>query len=145
MKMTRAYYFTLVLAFLLSAGIAEAQSPTGTPPFSSSTASADTIDLSNLNIHLDIPVRRKAGRSMNFNYDLSYDSLVWYSSSVNGVQTWTRVNNSGWRQITEAKVGYISYSTQLVSCGQGEGDYAVYSNYVYHDGYGDRRPCLYAI
>ncbi len=76
-QFVRTLLLTVVIA--LCAGWAFAQVPTGTPPFSSSTSTGgpEAIDLANLNVHLDIPVVNKAGREVNFTYDLSYDSSVW--------------------------------------------------------------------
>src|ERR1041384_1854178 len=52
--------------------------PTGTPPFGSFGGRPDVINLANLNAHLSIPILHKAGRGLNFVYDLTYDSSVWY-------------------------------------------------------------------
>jgi hypothetical protein len=137
-----------MFALVLSAAFAFAQVPTGTPPFSSSTSAGgpEAIDLANLNVHLDIPIFSKLGRSgMNFTYDLSYDSSIWYPSTINGVLTWTPVENYGFRQISEVETGYISFTELTSECNGAkigfEGYYVyTYSNFVYHDLYGIAHP-----
>ncbi len=69
-----------------------AQVPTGTPAFGSFSEGPDVINLANLNSHLTIPVLHKAGRGVNFSYDLTYDSSVWYRVG----STWHPVVNFGW-------------------------------------------------
>jgi hypothetical protein len=115
--MTRAYRF-LALALLVAvssflARVVSAQSPptTGTPPFGSFGGGPEAIDLANLNVHWDIPILAKAGRGgFNFSYDLSYDSSVWAGGVSSGTSSWYPVGNWGWRGITEASTGYISYT-----------------------------------
>src|SRR5437763_16778075 len=106
--------FFLLLALALSfegltAEIASAQVPTGTPPLGSFGGGPDVINLANLNSHIDIPVLRRPGRGTNFTYDLSYDSSVWYPVTSGGVTSWQPVTNWGWRGQTESATGYISY------------------------------------
>lgn len=88
------------------------QVATGTPPFGSFGGGPfDTVNLGNLNIHLSVPIRHKAGRGIPFSYDLNYDNSVWYPAGVSGSQVWTPVYNWGWRAVTEMAVGYMSYSS----------------------------------
>src|SRR6267142_954915 len=90
----------------LVATSASAQVTTGTPPFGSFGGGPDVINLANLNSHISIPVLHRPGRGLNFTYDLSYDSSVWYP--VAG--TWQPVQSWGWRAATEAATGYMSSS-----------------------------------
>jgi hypothetical protein len=124
----------------LSGTVAFAQVPTGTPPFGSFSGGPDAVNLGNLNVHIDVPVLSKAGRGTNFTYDLSYDTSVWYPSSVSGTNTWTPVYNWGWRAATEANTGYISFTqTTIPWCNPGGtylGHQTTYSNWVYHDPWG---------
>src|SRR5437773_11381823 len=89
------------LFFLLSVLPASAQVTTGTPPFGSFGGGPDVINLGNLNSHVVIPVLRKPGRGLNFTYDLSYDTSVWYPVTSGGTTTWQPVSNWGWRGVTE--------------------------------------------
>jgi len=93
-----------------------AQSTTGFPPFGSfSNPGPDVINLANLNIHLTIPVVRKAGRGLPIDYNLSYDGTIWYVSSTtkNGTTTYTWAATSGWTGLSlePALVGQFSWST----------------------------------
>jgi len=54
-----------------------AQSITGLSPFAPlAGGGAEIVNLADLNVHLSIPVVHKAGRGMDFNYVLNYDSTV---------------------------------------------------------------------
>jgi len=147
--MTRAYRF-LLLALLLGLaaslmGVAWAQSPptTGTPPFGSFGGGPEVINLANLNVHWDVPVLAKAGRGgFNFTYDLSYDSSVWAGGVSSGSSLWYPVGNWGWRGITEASMGYLSYTSSMhLSCEIWNPDDRRYDKYFYYlynfNGYGD--------
>ena len=117
------------------------QVATGTPPFSSAGGgSFDTINLGNLNIHVGVPILSKAGRGLPLSYAMSYDSSVWYPSG----NAWTPVSNWGWRGITEAAVGYVTYNVkpQSTFCGSPPTRTNVnyYSNWVYHDPSGTAHP-----
>jgi YD repeat-containing protein len=128
----------LCLLFILTPCALRAQVATGTPPFGTFGGGPETINLANLNAHLGVPVLNKQGRAgMNFTYVLSYDSSVWYPTSVNGVQTWQPVANWGWRGQTEIAVGYVSYKQHFHQCPvRGDGNYIIYDTYVYHDMFG---------
>ena len=124
-------------SFVLSAS---AQVVTGTPPFGSFAGGPDVVNLGNLNVHIDIPILAKAGRGTNFTYDLSYDTSVLYPSGGTGSGTWTPVYNWGWRAVTEASTGYVSYSqTTTPWCligGQYTGTQTTWSHFTYHDPWG---------
>jgi RHS repeat-associated protein len=132
----------LIALVLISVGLvtksASAQVATGTPPFSSVSGGPDAIDLANLNSHITIPVLHKPGRGMDFTYDLTFDSSVWFPSLVSGVNTWTPDANWGWRAQTEVILGYVSYTLTITICNVNnrKGMHYLYSNWTYHDGFG---------
>ena len=136
-------YALLTIALALSAGVASAQVTTGTPPFGSFGGGPEVINLGNLNAHLTIPVIHKSGRGLNFTYDLTYDSSIWYPVTSGGTTTWQPVGNWGWRGVTEAETGSTSASSINVTCVQcnqftcwtATGEIRVL-NWVYHDPWG---------
>ena len=139
--MMRSLRLVALILLLVAASRINAQVQTGTPPFSSVGGGPDTIDLGNLNIHVDIPVLNKPGRGTNFTYDLSYDSSIWYPVGTSGNQVWTPVNNWGWRGSTEVATGYISYAVTSTLCVDSHGNkyfggLTTYSNWAYHDAFG---------
>jgi hypothetical protein len=137
MRALHSFCFFVLLAFFGRTVCAQNPPATGTPPFGSFGGGPDIIDLANINAHIDIPVVNKAGRGMNFTYDLSYDTSVWYPVTSGSTKTWLPVPNWGWRAITEAAVGYISYTaTGPVSSCNGMGQTTTYSNWTYHDAFG---------
>ena len=127
----------VLLALASSAALADTIPITGTPPLSSIAGGPfDSIDLANLNVHFSIPVFSRPGIGMPFHYNLSYDGLIWVPDDSTGHLKWTPVSNWGWRDISEASVGYISYQKSMPSCGPGEGNEIVYSDFTYHDAAG---------
>jgi hypothetical protein len=121
-----------IMAVIFLTSMATSQTATGTPPFGSFGGGPfDTVNLANLNVHFAIPVLHKAGRGIPFNYDLTYDSSVWYPSSCSGgTPCWLPVPNWGWRGTTEVTTGYVSYQDTVTTVGSCEKDsYA----YFYHD------------
>jgi len=139
----------LALSFLLCASASFGQVATGTYPYGTfDTLGLDTIDVGNLNVHLNIPVLNKPGRGLPFSYAISYDSSVWMPVTSGGVQQWQPVLNWGWRGSTEITTGYISESLQNVACAweQEEGREipigykTTISNVVYHDTWGASHP-----
>jgi RHS repeat-associated protein len=142
-RLFRCSYAFILLALTL--GSASAQVPTGTPPLGTFGGGPDIIDLGNLNAHIDVPVVHKAGRGLNFTYDLSNDTSVWYPVGGTGSQSWTPVYNWGWRSITEAGVGYVLASvTVLRTCKNQSGGITGYefeaSQWTYHDPFGITHP-----
>lgn len=125
-----------------------AQGPaTGTPKFGSFGGGPfDVINLGNLNTHFTVPVIHKAGRAgLNFTYDLSYDSSIWYPVSTNGTQSWQPATNWGWRGQTEVLVGYVTYTSiysgpACYAAGSPTGVQYTQSNWTYHDGFGASHP-----
>jgi RHS repeat-associated protein len=134
----------LVGLVLLLVSFANGQVATGTPAFSSTAGSVDTVNLGNLNIHINVPIFSKAGRGLPLTYTLSYDSSVWYPSG----SVWTAVPNWGWRAATEAAVGYVTYNDTLKNtfCGTPPSrqldDYI--SGWTYHDINGVAHPFTFA-
>jgi len=137
-----------MIVLALDATVSSAQVKTGTPPFGSFGGGPEIINLANLNSHITIPVIHKPGRGMNFNYDLSFDSSVWYPSAANGTGIWIPVTNWGWRGITEVATGYVTSKSHTIYCANP--DYpptppptirSVYwDTFVYHDVFGSPHP-----
>src|SRR5260370_41234018 len=100
----------LVMIIALAVTSASAQGPiTGTPPFGSFGGGPDIVNLGNLNVHYSVPVRHKAGRGTNFDYDLTYDSSVWQLAA----STWQPTSTTtvpGWLGLVPAGQVYILYS-----------------------------------
>ncbi len=99
----------LVIVFLATQTVCSwGQSITGLAPFAPLQGSgAEIVNLANLNVHLSIPIMQKAGRGLDFHYVLSYDSTIWTIAPHSGA--WAPVPNWGWRGVSEASVGYITY------------------------------------
>src|SRR6266566_5065168 len=133
-----------VVTSLLSSP-ASAQVATGTPPFGSFGGGPDIVNLGNLNDHQTMPILHKPGRGMNFTYDLSYDSSVWYPVTSGSTTSWQPVSNLGWRGQTEMAVGYVSHvGSVLRTCRDRSGNIIGYefetSKWVYHDQWGVPHP-----
>ncbi len=93
-QMTTQRILALVGLVTMLIGTAYSQIATGTPPFSSTSGgSFDSIDLGNLNVHIEIPIISRAGRGIPLHYSWSYDRSIWYPSGG----AWTPVSNWGWR------------------------------------------------
>src|SRR6266702_7613868 len=71
-------YAFLMIVLALSAETASAQVATGTPPFGTFGGGPEVINLANLNAHFTMPVFHKAGRGLPFNFDLTYDTSIWF-------------------------------------------------------------------
>ena len=118
-------------------GIGYSQTKNGVPPFGSATGGPETINLANLNVDINIPIRNKAGRGTNFTYAVNYDSNVWIPVGVSGNQTW-QLSSLGWSGLQPAGRSYVLYSvtTNSGQCGyQGQSSYQVwnYSNFSFYD------------
>jgi RHS repeat-associated protein len=136
---------TFVLMAIFFSCTLRGQQLTGTPPFGSYTGSPDLVDLSNLNVHLSMPVLHKAGRALPFTYDLSFDSSIWYPVGSSGSQVWTPTTTWGWQGALPTTGGFFinySYAVYGGSCGppwnQGSYTQYTYSNFVYYDNVGIR-------
>ena len=114
------------------------QVATGTPPFASLGGGPfDVINLGNLNVHFSIPLIHRAGRGMDFTYDLSYDNSIWYPATCpsGSGSCWTPVLNWGWRGVTEAATGFISSSAADGGI-DGQGCNVFIYSFTYHDTFG---------
>ena len=139
---------TCLLVFLML-GVASAtngQVTTGTPPFGSFGGGPDVINLSNLNARLSVPVLRKAGRGMSFDFNLTYDSSVWYPLTSSGTTSWQDMTAATWGWTTSIpRIGRLvpeSASYNLYLCPGGLSSYTIayYSNWTYFDGFGTPHP-----
>lgn len=127
------------LLLLLVGPSISAQVVTGTPPFGSFSGGPDIIDNANLNVHYAIPARSKAGRGMNFNYNITYDSSVWQPVPSGSTKAWQPVPGWGWWSgLAAGGQQYILYnvtSSGATLCGDNQGRINEYTftNFVYYD------------
>jgi RHS repeat-associated protein len=137
----RTSWLVLALAALLSS-TAHGQTPAiGIPEFSTQLVSeTDSINPENLNVHMVIPIFAKAGRGLSLTNAFSYDSLVWTvqnSGSPNYINSWAPAGSGpgagGLGFSGDGVFGYITWTEQTNSCGQGGGTSITRSNYFYHD------------
>jgi RHS repeat-associated protein len=129
----------LVYSVLIAVPTIQGQVATGTYIYGTyDTLGIDTVNVGNLNVHFSIPILNKAGRGLPFNYDLTYDSSVWYPATVNGVQVWVPIQGFGWGEDTAVATGYVNY-LQSVST---RGACTTVRNYdfVYYDQFGVTHP-----
>jgi YD repeat-containing protein len=111
----RASLFVLLVFSLPATSFAQVQ--TGTPKFGSyGGSSVDTINLGNLNAHITIPIISKAGRGTPFQYNLQYDSSVWYPVGSSGSQSWQAVHNWGWIDESQPPIGSLNYASSTLTC-----------------------------
>jgi len=138
MKRIAACLCTIVV-LLTSSYLSFGQVATGTPQFGSFGGGPfDVVNLGNLNVHFAVPILHKAGRGVDFAYDLSYDSSVWYPVVSNGNTSWQPVLNWGWRGPTETTSGYVTFTqgSSSPACffgGNSFGMQYTQSNWTYHD------------
>jgi RHS repeat-associated protein len=139
--MLRRDLFALVALAVFSAAYpSQAQVATGTYPLGTyDTLGADTINVGNLNVMLDIPVLHKAGRAgTNFTYDLFYNGAIYTPGKITG-QPWTPDQNWGWIAETQPLVGFISENSGTTECLIGSRMYPLIRTLqavVYHDNFG---------
>jgi len=138
----------VIPAILLVAATSMAQVSTGAPPLGSFSSGPDVINLGNLNVHFAVPVISKPGRGTPFDYILSFDSSVWTPLLSAGTRSWQSDPNWGWRAITEAATGYVSFQRNTVQClldpgteyvpprPPRYGNFPQFTNYQYHDAFG---------
>jgi RHS repeat-associated protein len=145
MRNTQSRFFCLLFFLVVIYCLpSSAQVMTGTPSFGSFGGGPDIINLGNLNAHITVPVLNKAGRGLPFTYNLSYDTSVWYPSSLSGTNTWTPVYNWGWQGVTEANTGSVTSVLTTVVCSyEREGTLEIpngwrftRSRFVYYDQWG---------
>ena len=127
----------LAVSLFFSSAFGFAQVATGSYAFGTfDNHGFDTTNVGNLNTHFSIPVLNKAGRGLSFYYNLSYDSSVWYPTTVNGAQMWEPVQNFGWRGDTEMATGYLTYNETMTTSTNRSGVQCTSTSYfgwVYHD------------
>jgi RHS repeat-associated protein len=119
----------LLLFALLCVGAA-AQVARGTPPFGSFGGGPDVLNLGNLNAHFSLPVFARAGRSIPFAYNLSYDTSIWVPNSSTG---WQPVDNWGWSGTTDLATpatGKLTSTFTKFQCPLNHADY--YYMYVWN-------------
>ncbi len=82
----------LILSFVPVFG----QQPVGTPSFTTAVSHhpIETVNLGNLNVHIQIPLVHKAGRGLPFLADWNYDSSVW-QRSISTPYGWLPVTGNG--------------------------------------------------
>jgi RHS repeat-associated protein len=91
MRATRLPIFVVLLTLFLSP-LAFAQVPTGVPQFSSlQNGPIDTVNLSTLNVHFEIPIRSTPGRGLPFSAVLNEENSHFYPKFTSGAWFW----NSG--------------------------------------------------
>src|SRR6185437_1395986 len=88
------------------------QVSTGPTPLGSFSGGPDVTNLGNLNVHYAIPILSKRGRSLPFNYGLSFDSSVWFPAAG----TWVPVTNWGWNGPSDAFTSRVPLKSTLQSC-----------------------------
>src|SRR5579863_6227392 len=123
----------LALLFPISAA---AQGPaTGFPPYNSFGGPPDTINLTDLNVHWDVPILSRPGRGLSFAYHLAYDSSIWSPVNSGSSVTWQPQSNWGW---TKTNSGYVSYflATQNCDLPPPLKSYYIFNNFAYHDASG---------
>ena len=110
--MLRFFRFLLALCVLSSVYCANisAQTRNGVPPFGSAAGGPETINLANLNVDIDVPIRNKAGRGTNFIYDLNYDSLIWSPVTSGGTNSWQPSSQWGWSRLQPAGTAAVAVS-----------------------------------
>lgn len=138
---------SLIATILLLGSNLLAQVTPGTPPWASlNSGPFDVINLGSLNGHFDINVRTKAGRVTPFTYDITYDTSIWYPTTVNGQQTWQPVSAYGWTFPT-ISAGYLTNQTVATvtePCNPPNNmnpiTFYVYAYWEYHDVKGGTHP-----
>jgi hypothetical protein len=134
------------LVIFLTGVVAVGQVATGVPLYGTFGGGPfDTINLGNLNVHFSIPVLHRAGRGLNFDYSLSYDSSVWtpVQTTVNGVSTqqWNNAANWGWTSGNGPVFGYVTAnSTQSTVTSGSCTSTATTNSYTYTDTAGTIHP-----
>jgi RHS repeat-associated protein len=145
--MGRIFVLLAIVASFAAASLhGQTQVQTGPYPFGPSVSYGfDTINPANLNVHFEIPIISKPGRGgTSFTYNLAYDSSIWSIVTVSGQNYWTPTPTWGWSTITQAEVGYVTYSEGIVGgcaiSGDGEVAYTGDHDYAYHDQHGIVHP-----
>ena len=124
--------FALVVAFSIVALQGKCQTAlSGNPLFSTISANGiDSINIGNLNVHLDIPIYSRAGRGIPFNFVLTYDSNFW--KNQNG-QAWIPTQSFGWGTSNLGSVTYDPVQGNLCPAPSGNIHETNLTNFVYTD------------
>lgn len=125
-----AFLLSLLLPLVTFSVTSFGQGLTGTPAFGTfQNDGIGTVNVSNLNIHFEVPIRSKAGVGLPFYDVLSHDNSVWYGSGG----TWTHDPNTDWKDIPNVRPGLpASYTYADKVCTNGQAT-TVYSNWVFTD------------
>jgi RHS repeat-associated protein len=117
---------------------------TGIPPFGSfQSAGFDTVNLQNLNDVFSTPIVSVPGRGSNFNFAISFNSLLW-QERAGTPNTWQPVVDAsgnptwGWQKDIYGGVVLFSKITQTIKCFDGNGGFffgtrTTWSGYRYRD------------
>jgi RHS repeat-associated protein len=131
-----------IIALLVFGDMVSAQVRIAAPAFGSFGGGPDVVDLANLNVQMTIPIRHRAGRGIDFDYNIEYNSSVWQPVTVGSTKSWTPDPQWGWQRLQPAGQSYITYSvvySQNMCYNGGPVPYQewVYSNFIYYDQFGD--------
>jgi len=122
---------------------------TGLPAFGTFNSGAiDTINLGNLNIHVQVPLFRKKGRNLDVGLQILHDNTLYRPKYRNSAYTWdqdTLLGHEIWGVgVTTGGVGGSitftpqSFSSQDQTCFDGVGyrDYQHFADFVFIDANG---------
>lgn len=111
-------------------------SQTGQPTFSvTEPVQSGFVNVANGNLHLEIPLASFPQRgSRNLSFSLQYDSRIWaYDSAMvwEANQNPILANWGGWRLVSSADPGNLTFSTASIYCGNN--NYGnLYYNYLFY-------------
>jgi len=117
MSAHREIFFIAIAVTILFVLPGSAQVTVGTPPFGSFSGGPDVINNANLNVHYAIPIRHKAGRGLNFVFDLDYDSSIWAPAGSSGNQSWAPAPYWGWQAQVGNLMPSLTYFSIESECG----------------------------
>ena len=142
----------VLFLLLVAANVCIAQDQVGIPPWSSfASDSLTTVNLANLNIHVEVPIRSLPGRGLPLSVTMATDtntlgtpaplfgpgSQVGWPGVRRGIFSWTPVFGNF---ITYGiGSGSVSFSQTIKQCTVGStnyGSYTVFSNFIYFDTHG---------
>jgi RHS repeat-associated protein len=126
--MKRLFLF-VVLCLSVQTGVGQSD-PNGVQPFSTQIG---PVDAATLNIHMNIPVVKKAGIGLAFAFDIVHNNNFW---KLSGSQ-WLPYGNASSYGWDYPIFGYFEW-TVTTKCADGIHYNRVYS--VYHDGQGNAHP-----
>ena len=135
------FLFAVFFLLVTSASAQIQTQTTGTPKFGSFSGGPDVIDNANLNVQITIPVFHRAGRSLNFDFNLVYQSSIWGPLTATGAHAWTPSSNWGWGT-GGTEIGHITFTrtdsttTCIIAGHNFSAPKTVWTNFVYYDGSG---------